>query len=200
MNVKETLLRHPRIYAAWQAPFAKAKFAPVREENDLTLVRNVLDVGCGPGTSRGHFPSAAYLGVDINPSYLQYAGAYGGGRFVAADVAHLPIGPSAGFDFILVNSLLHHLPTSVVHTLLSQLALLLSPGGSIHVLDLVLPQEISLARWLARMDRGAFARSRAEWVSLLEQHFRISLARSYSLSVPRIVLWNMIYIRADSVG
>jgi SAM-dependent methyltransferase len=200
MSVKERLLRHPTVYAAWQAPFADAKFAPIRSVNDLALVRDVLDVGCGPGTSRRNFRSASYIGVDINPSYLRHSRSRAEGCFVAADVAHLPLAPSARFDFILVNSLLHHLPTDVVHGLLGDLAELLAPGGAIHVLDLVLPRSPSLARWLARMDRGEHARLEEEWVRIVGSHFTIDHVRSYRIGIPRLALWNMIYVRGITRG
>ena len=51
----ERLLEQPLSYRLWQAPFAEAKFEPVRRHNDLGRVRRVLDVGCGPGTNTHHF-------------------------------------------------------------------------------------------------------------------------------------------------
>ena len=38
-------------YRLWQAPFAEKKLEPLRRHNDLSTIRRVLDVGCGPGTN-----------------------------------------------------------------------------------------------------------------------------------------------------
>ena len=73
MDLKSTLLEQTLVYRAWQAPFVEQKLTPIFEHNDLSRVRRVLDVGCGPGTNTAHFANADYLGVDINERYIRYA-------------------------------------------------------------------------------------------------------------------------------
>ena len=86
MGVRERLMEHPRIYAAWQAPFAAQKFAPVERWLRNHKVHRVLDVGCGAGTNAAHFTGVDYTGIDVNERYLQVAGAKFRGRFVQADL------------------------------------------------------------------------------------------------------------------
>jgi SAM-dependent methyltransferase len=69
----ERILEHPAVYAAWQAPFASQKFAPVERHLAHHDVRRILDVGCGPGTNAPRFAGADYVGVDINERYLVIA-------------------------------------------------------------------------------------------------------------------------------
>lgn len=189
------LLRHSVAYRAWQAPFAGQKFAAIERHNDLGGVRRVLDVGCGPGTNTRHFAHAEYLGVDLNPNYIADARRRYGREFVVADVTTFAGDPARPFDFILVNSLLHHLPTSDVERLLSHLATLLSDDGCIHILDLVLPDRFSASRVLARLDRGHFPRALESWRRLFVQSFEPVLFEPYGLGVAGVELWSMVYFQ-----
>ena len=157
----------------------------------------MLDVGCGPGTNAEHFAHADYLGIDVNPAYVATASRRHGRRFVTADVT----GPAAWgadkFDFILVNSLLHHLDSPSVRRLLARLGSLVSDDGYIHILELVLPPERhSLRAVLANADRGRFARPLSDWRLLFEESLAIDGFEPYSLGFPGIPLWSMVYCRA----
>ncbi len=66
MKLIAQIMENTQAYRLWQAPFADEKFAPVAAHNDLSRVRRVLDVGCGPGTNTQHFSGADYLGIDRN--------------------------------------------------------------------------------------------------------------------------------------
>ena len=50
-----SILEATPIYRLWQAPFRQAKIVPLLHENDLSEVRLVSDVGCGPGTNANLF-------------------------------------------------------------------------------------------------------------------------------------------------
>jgi len=185
---------HPRVYRWWQAPFARSKFAPIERHNRLTEVRRVLDVGCGPGTNAARFAAAEYVGLDHNPGYIEAARKDFPGTFLVAD-ARTFAASGERFDFILVNSLLHHIDTENVQRILHQLHDQLTPDGHIHVLDLVLPPRPSIARFLARSDRGDHPRPLARWVSLFRSAFTEVVLEPYSLRGFGIDLWNMIYFK-----
>jgi SAM-dependent methyltransferase len=194
MRPPASWLNDPRAYSLWQRPFARAKLAPVVRNNDLSAVRRVLDVGCGPGTNAPQFAGSDYLGLDVSRAYVEYARRRHGRRFEAADVRHdrLPPGP---FDFILVNSLLHHLPAADVRGVLARLSERLDQEGHVHVLDLVLPEKPGLARLLARWDRGDHPRPTAEWYALLSSSFEAVLFEPYELPGRGPVLWSMVYFK-----
>lgn len=198
MRLVDRLLESARVYELWQAPFAARKFAPVAERIDSATVGRVLDVGCGPGTNRRHFRGVEYVGVDINPRYIRRARSRSGGVFVVGDASLLPIADSASFDLILVNSLLHHLPTPRVEGVLDRLAALLSSTGTLHVLDLVLPRRGLAARALAALDRGAYARPWEEWERILTTRYKPVVLESYSLNLLGLPLWHMIYFQGLS--
>jgi SAM-dependent methyltransferase len=194
MSLTTSLLEHSLVYRLWQAPFAEAKLAPVRAHNDLGTVRRVLDVGCGPGTNAPHFMHTDYLGIDLNPRYIEDAKRRYARRFEVADVTTYRV-EGEPFDFILVNSLLHHLDDTGTRHLLSHLAALLAPGGHVHILELVLSPGPSPARLLARLDRGEHPRPLARWRMIFEEHFEPVVFEPYDLTLARVPLWHMVYFK-----
>lgn len=191
----EWTLEQPVVYRWWQAPFAERKLAPVFAHGGVTGVRRVLDVGCGPGTNARHFTHARYVGIDINPRYIASARRRYPGTFEVADVTSYTARPGEQFDCILVNSLLHHLPTADVRQLLAHLATLLTDDGAVHILELVRPERPSPARLLAWLDRGRHARPLSEWERLLAEAFEPRAVVPYPLGVFGISLWDMIYFK-----
>jgi len=196
MNLTESILEQTLVYRVWQAPFAGQKFVPVLKHNDLGRVRRVLDVACGPGTNAGYFAQSDYVGIDLNERYIQDARRRHGREFIAVDARQYTAAPADRFDFILVNSFLHHLNTEDVIRLLSHLRTLLTEDGHIHILELVLPEEhYSIARLLARWDRGKFARPIEEWKAIFGELFEQVVFEPYPLTGGGATLWNMVYFK-----
>jgi SAM-dependent methyltransferase len=201
LSATAAILERTLVYRAWQAPFAEQKFAPVARTNELSKVRRVLDVACGPGTNTKHFAGTDYLGVDVNEKYIRDARRRHGRNFIVADARQLGRTVLVGqkpFDFILVNSFLHHLDTKDSLDVLASLDAILAPGGHIHILELVLPEDRCIAHLLARWDRGNFARPLAEWQALLSQTFTQIFFEPYCLSAMGTTLWNMVYFKGKS--
>jgi SAM-dependent methyltransferase len=194
MSVAASILERTVVYRMWQAPFAEQKFAPVIANNDLRRVRRVLDVACGPGTNTHHFAHTGYLGVDLNQRYIRDARRRHGRDFVAANVLDRDAVSSDQFDFVLVNSFLHHLDSAEAVNILSRLRELLTDDGHIHILELVLPHDRSLARLLARWDRGKFARPLPQWRAIFSDLFEPVLFFPYSIGMGA-TLWNMVYFK-----
>jgi trans-aconitate methyltransferase len=195
IRIVERLLEQPWVYRTWQAPFADQKFAPILTHNDLRRVRRVLDIGCGPGTNAKHFTHAEYLGIDINQHYIEDARQRYRREFVASDVRTYSPPRDAHFDFILVNSFLHHLNSGDVHSILAHIRTMLTEDGHIHILELVMPDNRSIPRLLARWDRGKFARSRQEWNTTFSKVFESVLFEPYRLTGAGATLWNMVYFK-----
>lgn len=189
------LMENELAYRVWQAPFAQKKLAPLYAHNDLARARRVLDVGCGPGTNTAHFASADYLGIDINPAYIESARRRYGREFIVADVTKYDVVPDQRFDLILANSLFHHIDTANTRQILSHLATLLSDDGNVHIFDLVLPERASVSRFLARADRGEYPRPLETWHELFTSAFEPVVFEPYPLGVAGMTLWNMIYFK-----
>ena len=192
MGALDRLLEHPAVYAAWQAPFAAQKFAPVERALRDHQIRRVLDVGCGTGTNAGRFQGIEYVGLDINEKYLAVARSNYGGRFIDADLTTADLSSLGVFDTILVNSFLHHVSDDEVVRILGQLTSRLAPGGRVHILELVLPERKSPAWMMARLDRGKFARSLLRWRELFVAAFEPVVVEPYMYGGG---LWSMIYFQ-----
>jgi SAM-dependent methyltransferase len=194
VSLRSAILEHNLVYRLWQAPFAEQKFAPILASNDLSRVRRVLDVACGPGTNTGHFGHTEYLGIDYNERYIEDARRRYNRKFVVADARSYAV-PGERFDFVLVNSFLHHLNNEDVREILLHLRSLLAEDGRIHILELVLPERASIARLLARWDRGKYARPSEEWREILSAVFEPVRFEPYRLTGLGATLWNMVYFQ-----
>ncbi len=195
MKLTTRIMEVTHAYRLWQAPFVEKQFAPILAHNDVRQVRRVLDVGCGPGTNTRHFTHTQYLGIDHNLRYLQHARRRHGRDFLVADITRPVLTPAARFDFILINSFLHHVDTPSARELLSQLSALLTEDGHIHILDLVLPARPSVARLLARLDRGEFPRPLEDWKRIFSETFETVVFEPYALKGLGATLWQMVYFK-----
>jgi SAM-dependent methyltransferase len=196
--VKFTIMENVAAYRLWQAPFVDKKLDPLLKHNDLAKARRVLDVGCGPGTNTSRFFHAEYLGLDNNESYIKYARRRYAREYIVTDIRSYAPRSGVCFDFILVNSFLHHVDDSDSLSILSKLKSLLTPTGYIHVLDLVMPARPSISRLLARCDRGDFARSLEKWRDIFTQDFEPILFEPYPLTAFGVTLWNMVYFKGKA--
>ncbi len=200
MKSVASLMDHVTAYRLWQAPFVKQKLAPLRQYNDWGSIRSVLDVGCGPGVNTRHFGHADYLGIDLSPQYLAYARRRYQREFVVADASRFALSVDVRFDFILLNSLLHHVDDLRAACILAHARTLLSSDGHVHILDLVLPSTPGVARQLAAWDRGGYPRALAAWQALFIRHFQPVVFQPYAISMGGIVLWHMVYFKGRSVA
>ena len=189
------LLERPAVYLAWQRPFVSSKLAPVWRHTDRSTIRRVLDVGCGPGTNTAEFAGLDYLGVDLNPSYIAHARRKHGPRFEVADVRTDAVPGRGTYDFVLLNSLLHHLDDDSVSSLLADVCRYVSDDGHIHVIDLELPERRGVPRALALGDRGDYPRSLPAWRTLLTQHFDEVALERFPVPARGPMLWSMVYFK-----
>ena len=197
MRIIYRLLENPIVYQAWQAPFVRQKLAPVIENLGQGPI---LDVGCGPGTNTGYLvPKHQYLGVDINPAYINDAKRRFCADFMVADVTRAEIPNIESFNAILLNSLLHHLSDIEVTKLLNSLAKQIRKDASVHVVELVLPTQRGLPYWLARLDRGDFPRPLTAWQKIFSSQFKIARCQPFELSILGIKLWQLVYFELKTV-
>jgi SAM-dependent methyltransferase len=164
-------LEVPVVYRAWQAFHNREKLAYVSSRIAPRPGLRVVELGCGPGTNVHLFSGCRYTGIDINPEYIATARRlYPEHEFVCADLRDYDFA-SVPYDWVLVNSFLHHLDDADVRATLASIARI--SAARVLVLELVLPARPSVARMLARMDRGRFARSLDAWRNLLAGTLRI---------------------------
>jgi SAM-dependent methyltransferase len=191
------LLEQPRVYLAWQRPFVSSKLAPIWRHTSRSSITRVLDVGCGPGTNAAEFEGLDYLGVDLNPAYIEHARRNHAGRFEVADMRSDAIPGGGTYDFVLVNSLLHHLDDESTRSLLARLRAYVSGDGYLHVIDLELPERRGIARTLTLNDRGDHPRSVPAWRTLLTEHFDEVVFERFPVPARGPMLWSMVYFKGS---
>lgn len=200
------LLASPVFYRLWQQPFARAKFAPFWRHNAIApdaaarrspgaARRRILDLGCGPGTNARFFTADDYWGLDLSPEYIADARRRYPGNFVVGDARHPTEHVAGAFDLVLVNSLLHHFDDADTRQALAGVRPLLGADATVHVFELVLPENRSVARYLARSDRGCFARPLERWRELLVEAFEPLVFEPYPLGGAGCTLWHMVYFK-----
>jgi len=189
------IMENPLVYRMWMAPFADRKMMPLFAHNDISRARRVLDVGCGPGTNTHHFRGAEYLGIDVNPAYIASARRRHGRDFVVADVTTYQAPRDRRFDFIMANSLLHHIDDEGTRRVLHSLPPLLDDDGYVHILDLVMPDRPSIATFLARADRGDYPRPLDAWWTLFTEVFEPVIFEPYPLGAAGMTLWSFVYFK-----
>jgi SAM-dependent methyltransferase len=136
----------------------------------------ILDIGCGPAEILEHLPEdVEYVGYDVNPKYIEYAGEKyeGRGEFLCARVSEASAHPRAGeFDVVLALAVLHHLDDGEASDLFESAHHHLKPGGRLVTIDSAyVPDQPRIAKFLIDRDRGRHTRTPEAYVALAEKHF-----------------------------
>jgi 2-polyprenyl-3-methyl-5-hydroxy-6-metoxy-1,4-benzoquinol methylase len=108
-----------------------------------------------------------------------------------------PVPGEGTYDFVLVNSLLHHLDDAAVSSLLADLRRYVSDDGHIHIVDLELPEQRGIPRALALGDRGDYPRSFTSWRELLTRHFDEVAFEPFAVPARGPMLWSMVYFKGS---
>jgi cyclopropane fatty-acyl-phospholipid synthase-like methyltransferase len=134
----------------------------------------LLDIGCGPGSLLPFLPeSLSYVGVDLNPKYIETAKQTWGhrGEFRVSTVHAMPTEP-ASFDVVIAISLLHHLDNAEATRLFSLAHGALKNGGRLVTIDpTYAPEQSAAARFIISRDRGQHVRSPGGYHALACQVF-----------------------------
>jgi len=134
----------------------------------------VLDIGCGPGYVADWLDGVSYVGLDTDPSYIDYANRkYAGKATFSCEMLtdeyadrHEP------FDFVIMMGVLHHLDDAQTLDILRIIRKVLTPEGRLVTLDgFRHPKISSAAKFFLDNDRGKFVRTKDEYVDLCRRHF-----------------------------
>jgi len=179
MNVDpRNLLAVPKLYQLF-ANLVAGPAARRRVADEFLKVKpgdRVLDVGCGPGVMRPLLPDVIYCGVDVSSKYISAARAHQGDRdrfIVRAVTAQTSFDDLGKFDLVMANALVHHLDDAETSSLFQAAKAVLNSGGRVVTLDNVfIPEQSTIARWIIKLDRGKYVRTKAEYVALASQQFQ----------------------------
>jgi SAM-dependent methyltransferase len=183
----EKLSNYPRFFlfcrSLLEADFTAIR-STIREHLASDPERRVLDVACGPGAFSDLFAEQSYTGIDINPTYIDYARKHYRGDFFVQDARALEF-PVGRFDEALVYGVLHHLDDGDVESVARSLKRVLRPGGVVLIIEDI-PTESKLnfvGHLLHWIENGHFIRPAEEYRRLLSPHFRIEEERLFRSGV-----------------
>lgn len=177
-RVKETVLAVPTVYNLAMS-MVGAEQARTRLMKDYVRAQKgdaILDIGCGTGEILDHLPEVDYLGIDIEPGYIEFAKKnYGAsGDFVCCRLEEFKgMNIIKKFDIAIAVGLLHHLTDDEAKLALSIARDCLKPDGRLVTVDgCYLKQGQSwAARKMVSMDRGQYIREFEHYLTLANQAF-----------------------------
>lgn len=167
----------------------------------------VLDIGCGTGTFavalKCSLPSVEVIGLDPDPKALARSRrkaerAAVSIRFDLGFANALPY-PDAHFDRVFSSLMFHHLPHDTKLATLREVRRVLTPGGSLHLLDFEQEGPHShnpLARWLHASKRMHDNRRER----ILEWMHEAGLVEPRVLDSETPIFGKIIYVTARAAG
>ena len=149
----------------------------VLEEN-----ASVLDIGCGIG-QYATLATGEYLGIDLNPRYVEYALRRRGGpgrSFRCVDVRDLRA-EGRSFDVVLMVDFLHHLDEPACQGLLETAGAMTK--RSLVSFEPISEQNNPVGQWIIDHDRGNHMRPLAELRELFESVAGLQVTESVRLAL-----------------
>lgn len=154
----------------------------------------ILDFGCGIGSSSFLFPSAGYIGIDCDECRVEYAKKHNPDyRFITVKDNKIPL-PDNSMDFVMIFSVLHHIPSDTLKQYLSEFHRVLKKDGSIIIVEPCLMKNTKLNNWFMKhLDRGKFIRSEKGYLNLFRNlDYKTQIVKKYK----QLFLYNKILITA----
>jgi ubiquinone/menaquinone biosynthesis C-methylase UbiE len=115
------------------------------ERDDLSMIFDVLDIGCGPGgwvlDTAHHYREMDVTGIDISESMIQYAQAYAQVRqlsnahFRVMNALHALDFPDASFDMVNARAIVGFVTPENLPALLRECQRVLRPGGTLRLTE-----------------------------------------------------------------
>ncbi len=144
--------------------------------------KKIIDFGCGVGSSSVFFPPSSYLGLDCDNRRVEYARkANPGYNFGELTANKLPV-PDASADYILIISVLHHIPSMNVHEYLKEFRRVLTDKGKVVVIEPCLFKTSYLSNcYMSCFDRGKYIRSEDEYLDMfINLNYQTQVMRRFS--------------------
>ncbi len=165
------VLSHAGVYGLFQRMVGAERERRLYVERHVRPVAGdrVLDIGCGPADILHALPSVTYVGFDMSSSYIEAARRRFGarGQFEVGSISVELAGKYTGFDLVLANGVLHHLPDQGATALFELAKAALKPGGRLVTFDgCFVDNQSRIARFLLKKDRGEHVRNEAAYLKL----------------------------------
>ena len=150
--------------------------------------------GCGPGTNAPPAHANTRESTLVMSATFSWRGTsvigFSGCRCPTSDAI-----PAGSYDFILVNSFLHHIDTPDAQRVLSRASEFLTADGHLHSVELVLPEKTGIPRWLALHDRGKFPRSLSTWREIFTDKLETVIFEPFAIRHLGQTIMELVYFK-----
>jgi len=190
-HMYEKIMERPLIYNLWSSIHFLPRFHAIKAAIGQSMHPYILDLGCGTGLFKKNFPDCDYVGIDNNAQYIDYAGKNLTGHFILGDILEPEkYLTNQRFDYIIINSVFHHLNDLSATRLTRNLAAYLNPEGSIIVVDHIYNEKLNyINKLLLKYDRGSYSRTEASFRKIFEDFIIVSYHEFFIRAGP-LVLWS----------
>jgi ubiquinone/menaquinone biosynthesis C-methylase UbiE len=132
----------------------------------------VLDFGCGIGSICSLFQPSNYLGLDCDSSRISYAQySYPDYRFDVLRESCLPISENL-VDYILIISVLHHIPSKELYGYIEEFRRVLKPNGKIFIIEPCFFENTHFSnKCMNFFDKGKYIRNEDGYLELFNKHY-----------------------------
>jgi len=158
----------------------------------------VLEFGCGVGTNSKMFRPHLYLGVDCDMKRVDYASRlFQEYNFATIDGPQIPLQDKA-VDYVLIISVLHHIPTDLLADYLEEFRRLLKDDGTVVVMEPCFHERSDFCNTLMSFfDKGKYIQYENGYLSLFEKKaFKTCILKTFTqLCVYRKILFSATLIR-----
>lgn len=163
----------PRLYHRFIRPkfFTKLYINNLLQDSFDFRSRDILDFGCGIGSSSTIFDPNHYLGIDPDSKRVAYAKSlHPTYRFDVFDGEKLSLNEGA-LDYIIMVAVLHHISSESILNYLRQFKNALKPSGRILVIEPCLTNGSCLSNSLMKFfDKGPYIRDQQGYIDLFESN------------------------------
>lgn len=155
--------------------------------------KKVLDFGCGVGSSCFMLNPVDYLGVDCDRKRIQYAKRlHPSYHFDIVQDNQIPVGDHS-MDYVLMISVLHHIPTEHFTKYLKELHRILKANGRIIIIEPCYFEKSYINnRFMDIADKGNYIRNEQEYLGIFDNWFETSIIKKYN----QLLFYNKIFFMA----
>ena len=143
---------------------------PLLEQFDFRG-KNILDFGCGVGTSSYLFDPARYIGVDCDDKRVEYAKKiFKNYKFYSLQNDKLPIEENS-IDYIMIFAGLHHIPSEDLSSILMEFRRVLKKEGKIIAIEPCLFEHSRFNNeFMNFFDKGEYIRNEYNYLKIFQDH------------------------------
>lgn len=173
----------PRLYHWFVRPkiFTKLYINNVLQKSFDFTNKNVLDFGCGIGSSSSIFDPSRYLGIDPDWKRVAYAKRlYPNYQFDVITGKQLPLN-HCSLDFIVIVAVLHHISSEEILNYIHQFKRVLKASGQILVIEPYFANSSHLSNNLMKyFDNGSYIRDQERYLEFFEiNQFKTTILKQF---------------------